>query len=159
MYLTNDAILLDKNTKRNSEGRTVKFRFWNVSKKTMIVDNPKLFISGNGYIWKFKDHFDIDFMFYKNNKLIPLQWTGLLDKNSKEVYEGDILDNKTVIVFDNLFGRFGFTEYDINAIPNWVWSNSFNSENIKDFKVIGNIYQNPELLIVKNDNETKTTSM
>lgn len=81
------------------------------------------------------------------------QFTGLHDKNGKEIYEGDILmcigernDNKgrkyyRKVLFDN--GAFGMTvpEYKcISALCNHVVNGKLNWE------VIGNIYDNPELL-------------
>lgn len=81
------------------------------------------------------------------------QFTGLHDKNGKEIYEGDILmcigernDNKgrkyyRKVLFNN--GAFGMTvpEYKcISALCNHVVNGKLNWE------VIGNIYDNPELL-------------
>lgn len=81
------------------------------------------------------------------------QFTGLQDKNGKEIYEGDILmcigernDNKwrkyyRKVLFNN--GAFGMTvpEYKcISALCNHVVNGKLNWE------VIGNIYDNPELL-------------
>lgn len=81
------------------------------------------------------------------------QFTGLHDKNGKEIYEGDILmcigernDNKgrkhyRKVLFNN--GAFGMTvpEYKyISALCNHVVNGKLNWE------VIGNIYDNPEFL-------------
>lgn len=76
-----------------------------------------------------------------------MQFTGLKDKNGKEIYEGDILrDTEDIakVVFEKgafiaqvkTFG-FGWKAY-ANL---WEYLKDW-----KDVEVIGNIYQNPELL-------------
>lgn len=80
-----------------------------------------------------------------------MQFTGLLDKNNKEIYEADIcrlFSCDRPIVFKD--GSFGYMT-DFNELA-WfvpIGSNShFNWEDGRSDKieVIGNIYQNPELL-------------
>lgn len=70
-----------------------------------------------------------------------MQYTGLKDKNGKEIYEGDILEGfgKWVVMFSN--GKFIFQLQKRNK-------RGFDPESIDfDFvAVIGNIYENPELL-------------
>jgi hypothetical protein len=61
------------------------------------------------------------------------QFTGLLDKNGKEIYEGDITEN-------------GIIEFRVGAFR--VGSHPL-EENSLDLGVIGNIHENPELLKVE----------
>jgi uncharacterized phage protein (TIGR01671 family) len=80
-----------------------------------------------------------------------MQFTGLKDKNGKEIYEGDVgRINLPDIGYVNCvcdWNVAGFRWKKINemqgisANPSTSWSLV-----VKDFEVIGNIYENPELL-------------
>jgi len=78
-----------------------------------------------------------------------MQFTGLKDKNSKEIYEGDICQRteqlgvkyfkvRCQIVYKQ--DRFGLC---------WITKSFFNDNlfpHLEDLEVIGNIYENQELL-------------
>ena len=80
------------------------------------------------------------------DEVILMLSTGLRDKNGKEIFEGDILGTK-----DGLLN--GIVKYSRDL---GMWTNSLlryqNFERLcvihRDRKVIGNIYENPELLEV-----------
>jgi uncharacterized phage protein (TIGR01671 family) len=89
------------------------------------------------------------------------QFTGLTDKNGREIYEGDIVRAKTVYhsVFnknDSLFsigsqnGTFVFVNIKGSIERQWSDGNNewYSIENIETFEIeiIGNIHENPELL-------------
>lgn len=84
------------------------------------------------------------------------QFTGLHDKNGKEIYEGDIIQEVYIDRFDNnkerRYGKY-VVEYDIDRagyIPFACGDGCGCCEthviSIEHAEVIGNIYDNPELL-------------
>lgn len=102
--------------------REIKFRAW-IPNLGIMLDNITLY--GNG--------------------LMLMQFTGLIDKNGKEIYEGDILiieTGKPMVV--------GWSDKFVSFVLNregWAFSHWFGEScNPEDCEVIGNIYDNPELL-------------
>lgn len=74
-----------------------------------------------------------------------VQFTGLLDKNGKEIYEGDILktptDKPMVVSYNIRFASFYLRR------TGWLFVHYFGEAvEANDCKVIGNIYETPELL-------------
>lgn len=80
-----------------------------------------------------------------------MQYTGLKDSTGKEIYEGDIITSN----YHNDVYDYGFELTSLVEFRNGCfWLNVHNCElhYYNEFCiVIGNIYENPELLEVKND--------
>lgn len=96
----------------------------------------------NPYI---KDTEEIDAIITKagDYEVIPEsvgQWTGLVDRHGKEIFEGDVLrysDGEILAVeFDNRTAQF-------TAKTRWLWTI------IDVCEIIGNIHDNPELMEVE----------
>lgn len=134
--------------------RTIKFRAWN-KEQNIMVQVRTLFFNGDGSIkaitlWTE----DLDGCIYvpKLKNVILMQYTGLLDKNGKEIYEGDILKVFTVVGFDeeayeNIEGYKNYEVcWDSNRACFMLGDNETDFAEEDDFEVIGNIYENPELL-------------
>ena len=69
-----------------------------------------------------------------------IQCTGVKDKNGKLIYEGDILKDKYDCLHPISWNIKGFYEADTFALA------GFYKPIQEDMKVIGNIYENPELI-------------
>lgn len=108
--------------------RDIKFRIWNDYDKKMIYWNELL-----------KSNLANIFTIPSYNKWL-MQYTGLHDKNGKEIYEGDIVkyENMTgkIMFFNGSFIMSNFEETE-------EWELGVINE---ELEIMGNIYDNPELL-------------
>jgi uncharacterized phage protein (TIGR01671 family) len=114
--------------------REIKFRAWDITEKIM-------------HTWEqwCKEEKQENFIVLNNDYYILMQYTGLKDKNGKEIYEGDI-------VFRDILGEDEIYVVEYNPIDAgynpFCVAGEYNDEWIltKHSRVIGNIYENPELL-------------
>ena len=76
------------------------------------------------------------------------QYTGLKDKNGKEIYEGDILKNKREENFKLYWNEEMCTFYLQNI--SWLSEDTpVEFHRMENFEIIGNIFENKELLTTK----------
>lgn len=125
--------------------REIKFRAWNKVSKLIAygVENEYDTIRGIRYSKNGKKLDDMEpgessFGDYLSNEnYIVMQYTGLKDKNGKEIWEGDIVRypraTEVVVFKDSGFSPFSIAGWEFVAYD-------YESE------VLGNIYENPELL-------------
>ena len=119
-----------------SKTREIKFRAWDGERMHKAFD-----LTQNPLYW-WQENYDYPLM----------QYTGLKDKNGVEIYEGDILRNATEKLFgclkfeirwENRSGRFVL---DSSQEHGWHGLDATTDDSNEYLEVIGNIYENPELL-------------
>jgi len=120
--------------------REIKFRVWDKYKKYFNSDYA---INGN-LVWGACEQEIIQ----EKEHLVFMQFTGLKDKNGKEIYEGDV-------IFYNSTGYKGEVSFStLGGCSYYVFENGVGAEfgekklleMVSDLEVIGNIYETPKLL-------------
>lgn len=120
--------------------REIKFRAWDTKHHQMSVDSFGQADWGDYLVDFGTDNRDI-----ADKSFIWLQYTGLLDKNGVEIYEGDILRNGARISWVRYVDEMaGFMDSDSTML----WE-SLGGNRLKHTAVVGNVYENPELLEAK----------
>ena len=131
--------------------REIKFRVWDKETKNICEVRNIDFISEMVQI-KYQANYGVREL----ENVILMQFTGLQDENGVDIYEGDIInlsyeyfdghfrDNEIVgkVYFEDSSFRMSYKKYD--EIREW----RIDEPEILSIEVIGNIYENPELLEV-----------
>lgn len=139
------------------KNREIKFRAWEKSTKQMhdvvqIDFKSWVAIPVPAYI---NDEGDYDWHLEQRriDEFVLMQYTGLKDKNGKEIYEGDILlhsgwSNKGLNT--GAFARKYEVKYDevkfMFSVGSAMSLYGLSSIDYGTLEIIGNIYENPELL-------------
>lgn len=135
--------------------REIKFRAWDKSRKRMIFpyegdSGINVWKNEMGYLeimQEFDDFKGLDTPFNREDFALQ-QYTGLKDKDHREIYEGDILSDSNgftyrVFWYDAL-GSFELAK--IKESPDGYPVACFGYRYLRALTVIGNEFKNPELL-------------
>ena len=120
-----------------------KFRAWTEEGKAMYYG-----------VYPFRDdtlllsYDEIAFDEVPASDFIVTQSTGLLDKNGKEIFEGDIVRFTLTDGFNYVTNEDGVVTYRLGAfyVVNDLTEYLISDINTNKVEVVGNIYENPELL-------------
>ena len=125
-----------------------KFRAWDKELQTMLdvslIDFKKRVLVGEH--WKFGE---TNFMSFDEIEL--MQSTGLKDKSGKEIFDGDVLEiedegevlGNAKLTWDNEQAVFMMEAISVDDIAPF---HEIISDETYSYRVVGNVYKNPELL-------------
>ena len=126
--------------------REIKFRAWDSQIKKWYA--PKdISVGGDGVVWVCGDGF-MGWEEVPPDVVHLMQFTGLHDKNGKEIWEGDILSN----------GHYNCEVYWNQERGAWYWRTPSNQDGMAIyvcvneglFEVLGNVHEHPHLLDTHN---------
>ena len=118
--------------------REIKFRAWDTKHKKMRgVMDLKWSKKGVIRVNATEDEDNYEPLLLHFDEGLLMQFTGLKDKNGKEIYEGDIVECDRYDDHDKFIVKID----DITNLSNMLFGSSLNYR-----KVLGNIYENPELI-------------
>ena len=132
--------------------RDIRFRAWDEEMEMMVYQgDDEIYICFDGEKWKLLDysrtHWETDE--YGMNEIEQpwevenieiMQYTGMKDVKGVEIYEGDILQSEHYFKYKVVFKGDGWR---CDSLKNSRFKNRFIG---RDLKVIGNVYENKELL-------------
>lgn len=122
--------------------REIKFRAWVKDRKAIFEVISIDYVSKKvTYIVERTGHL-LNIRHDKFNDVELMQYTGIKDKDNKEIYEGDIViqnNKRHRVIFDEENARFCIRddEFELNV--------GFTNNNNERMEVVGNIYENSEL--------------
>lgn len=136
--------------------REIKFRAWDGKKWLTEGSDDVIGIDLQGDLFKaYSTSCENPVRYLDGAGIILMQYTGLKDKNGKEIYEGDVVEGtpyitigkkiKAVVIWNNAKAMYQVKEITNHECPDYEYL----FEALREYhqtEVIGNIHENPELL-------------
>lgn len=124
-------LFVENNTYQEGGRMKVKFRAWDKKNKTMLT-------------WE-QLRSEADFSWFGDDNLVFMRYIGLRDRQGVEIYEGDI----NLSFYHGEPNGTYLIEYSLYASHSGAYVDTISGYESNDpTQVIGNIYENPELLEV-----------
>jgi len=89
--------------------REIKFRAWDKTNKKWLLGYDYTNLSGFSLVGEcvlMGEFSDLFLPLTRINEIEIMQYTGLQDKNGKEIYDSDILNNKWLVLLDLAYGIY-----------------------------------------------------
>lgn len=121
--------------------RENKYRAWDKENEKMWKDFPCFLLIdiADGKIFNTVEDS------YVSERYVLMQYTGLKAKNG-EIYEGDIIEDKFILTILEPHEKRTEKPFEVK-IPDIYYQKEFNGYDLEaDFEIIGNVYEDPELL-------------
>jgi uncharacterized phage protein (TIGR01671 family) len=124
--------------------REIKFRAWDKERGVMLSTDTDNWSVGKTEWYENEELMMLSGIedMAKMEQYVLMQYTGLKDKNGKEIFEGDIVQDENgmdaKVYFAEGVAQFRLCFYNIDHFEDMY--------DMESTEVIGNIYENPELL-------------
>lgn len=137
--------------------REISFRAWDITKKEMLTpdfsDEYDFFITPDGSVrcaYESGGNWDSTTLTKRKAGVVLMQFTGLKDKNGKEIFEGDARQNGNWVAWNQLhccFGWFNASGYQKDMLASEYDDNgNIRNEWMVEDEIIGNIHEHPNLI-------------
>ena len=121
--------------------REYKFRAWDKRKEKFRDD---VYIDGDGNLYEFskKTGYGTAISYLNDEYIDVTQCTGLVDKSGQEIYEGDVYH----LGDENI--KYIVVWHDASLIGNQIGTSGYAGLSYwqDDIEILGNIFENPELI-------------
>lgn len=129
--------------------KNIKFRAWHKEQKKMFevlvldMNSGEVFLDGFTVETQYKGQIQRESMWISVDEVELMMYTGQQDKHGKDIYEGDIVNSfnvaDTIYWYEDNSSFYKRDKYDGESY-------SIESQYSNYREVIGNIYENPELV-------------